>query len=145
MSEASSLLLSSESESDVAHGWVQRKYYWVFTLGIDRDQRRNYLSLSLLWKKTGYNELSYFEQPVTTSNFFLGNQIYLLPTAYEVWLKVLFSQACVIHSVHREGVVCPGGGGSPIFQKSNGRPRSPTREYDQCTVGTHPTGMHSCN
>ena len=31
----------------------------------------------------------------------------LWPTVIEVWRKVLFSQACVTHSVHRGG--CPGG------------------------------------
>ena len=29
----------------------------------------------------------------------------LLPTAYEVWRKVLFSKACFIHSVHGGGGV----------------------------------------
>ena len=43
----------------------------------------------------------------------------LLPTAYEVWWKVLFSQTCVIHSDHRgclvrwAGCLIRGGGGLP--------------------------------
>ena len=34
-------------------------------------------------------------------------------TTYEVWRKVLFSQACVIHSVHEEKWARGGGGGVP--------------------------------
>ena len=33
----------------------------------------------------------------------------LLPPANEVWGKRIFSQACVSHSVHRGGGLCPGG------------------------------------
>ena len=66
--------------------------------------------------------------------------------------KVLFSQACVIHSVHKEGcassqnacitgqrrvgVWSEGGGGG-----GGGRPP----EMATVAVGTHPTGMHSCH
>ena len=83
--------------------------------------------------------------------------------------KVMFSQACVIPSVHRLGVypsmqlrqgVCPGGclpegvsarrdGVYPGWgvclegvyhtQTPSNRPPTPTE-----ALGTHPTGMHSC-
>ena len=50
--------------------------------------------------------------PFTTSFVTKSNRLrrkLLLPTAYEIWGKVLFSQACVIHSVHRGGVSGQGG------------------------------------
>ena len=37
------------------------------------------------------------------------------------------------------------GGSHPPRRKTRKiTPVHSTREYDQCTVGTHPTGMHSC-
>ena len=45
---------------------------------------------------------------------------FFFPTAYEVWRNLLFSQACVIHSVRR-------GGGSPFFHSVRGVFRFPQK------------------
>ena len=59
----------------------------------------------------------------------------------EVLAKVIFSQACVKNSVHREGGGLVGGvsnfsGGFSNFSGGG--------VYGQRSAGTHPTGMHSC-
>ena len=62
--------------------------------------------------------------------------------------KVMFSQVCVIPSVHGVGGWLPSmhweGGLHP--GRGWGRPYHPPRymEYGQRAGGTHPTGMHSC-
>ena len=68
----------------------------------------------------------------------------------EVLAKVIFSQASVIHSVHRGGPVLPGGGvwSGGFLQILGGPPNfrgGPSPEYGQHSAGTHPTGMHSCS
>ena len=45
-------------------------------------------------------------------------------------------------TIFQRGVSYLGVGGSPILEKMGDT--LPIREYGQCTVGTHPTGMHSC-
>ena len=37
----------SESEIDIASGWIHRGYNSMFTLSSDKDQRKNSLSLSV--------------------------------------------------------------------------------------------------
>ena len=86
-----------------------------------------------------------------------------VPPANEVWGKVIFSQACVIPSIHKGGGV---GWLSSMHHRSHdwgvciqdgvciqgrfGRtslhPQPPldTIRYGQQAGGTHPTGMHSC-
>ena len=62
----------------------------------------------------------------------------------EVLARVIFSQASVIHSVHRGGSGPGGvlqifGGCTSKFSRGGSPP-----EYGQRSAGTHPTGMHSC-
>ena len=63
-----------------------------------------------------------------------------LPSTSKVWGKVIFSEACVSHSVHRD--VCGRGdawwGGSCVAGGMH--PREMANEVG----GMHPTGMHSC-
>ena len=64
----------------------------------------------------------------------------LLRPANEVWGKVIFSEACVKNSVHREGVPGPGDVPGP----GGGGVETPWDGYCTAAGGTHPTGMHSC-
>ena len=88
----------------------------------------------------------------------------LLPTAYVVWGKVMFSQACVCSQegevwseggrvgawsgkgvcVWSEGARCLVGGGGDGQRGYGDTPSPDTPRYGQPAVGTHPTGMHSC-
>ena len=72
---------------------------------------------------------------------FLHTVRLLLPPANEVWGKVIFSQACVKNSVHREGCLLPGGGGCLL----RGVPGGDLPGTTTAAGGTHPTGMHSCS
>ena len=61
-----------------------------------------------------------------------------LPTAFEVWGKVMFSQASFILSTIRGGVCLLRGGGSASRQNP---PPPPLPMYGQLA---HPAGMQSC-
>ena len=56
--------------------------------------------------------------------------------------KVMFSQASVCPR-GGGGRYLVGGGGGGVGDVFSDPP--PIRQYSQCAVGTHPTGMHSCS
>ena len=63
----------------------------------------------------------------------------LLPTAYDVYGKVMFSQASVFLFTGGESAFKRGGG-----MHGGGRSPPPLPRYGQPAVGTYPTGMHTC-
>ena len=72
--------------------------------------------------------------------------IQLMATAYVVWGKIMFSQACVILSTGPQ--LCTGEG-AVSQTPQEGRPPNPSPRKDEmgirkCAVGMHPTGMDSC-
>ena len=71
-----------------------------------------------------------------------------LPTANEVWGKVIFSEACVKNSVHGGGGgLLPGGACSSDGACSRGVPGRgggvPPHGTATAAGSTYPTGMHS--
>ena len=57
------------------------------------------------------------------------NAMYLLPTANEVWGKVIFSEACVKNSVHREGY---------LDRYTPWQVHPPGQVHPSSLAGTHP-------
>ena len=62
-----------------------------------------------------------------------------LAPANKVWDNIIFSETCVIPSVHRRGLPPGESAQSPLL------PLSGTTAYSRRAGGTHPTRMHSCS
>ena len=79
-------------------------------------------------------------------------KLFLLATVYYSCGKVMFSQACVSHCVHREVPSLAGGAilrttpprVASLAQHPQGWQRRATPLYGQQEGGMHPTGMLSC-